>query len=137
MVKNMPDAIIEIPERAEYQDQQPVFEVLVKQDDKVIYHNKCYAMVMNMVQSHPEVEITDTDGHVDAVLDGDSQVMAVGHPIIIAFAAEQMMTKLGKGGILQEAMARFTSLLNDYKDRGDGWKDKLKDLVLHFGYPKP
>ena len=67
---------------------KPEFEVVIKQDGKVLYHNKAYAGVLNMVQSFNH----DGKGNMD----GDSQVFAFGNPLQIVFAFDQLRQKLAK-----------------------------------------
>ena len=85
----MPEAIIDIP-LMEFSNQHPVYEVMIKQGDKVIYHNMTYAVVMNMVQSITDLDIKTME------LKGDSQVVGTGHPIIQLFALDQLRKKMTK-----------------------------------------
>ena len=89
MIKNIPEAIIDIPQgEIKYTDQRPLYTITIKQDKKTIYHNKCYAMVMNMVQSKMKFNKDDLS------VEGDSQVVSVGHPIVQCFALNQLNKKL-------------------------------------------
>lgn len=67
--------------------EQPEFEVKIKKDGKVIYHNKAHAGILNMVQSFK------TDGRE---MEGDSQVFTFGSPLQIVFAFDQLWKKLAK-----------------------------------------
>lgn len=98
MIKNIPNAVINIPLKQEFKDQHPVFEVIVKQDGKLIYHNKTYAMVMNLVQSITKLDPSDLS------LEGDSQILCVGHPIVQFFALDQLMIKMKKAGVMEQAI---------------------------------
>lgn len=86
----MPNAIIDFPKGMEFVKQKPEIEVIVKNRGKVIYHNKAYACVMNMVQSET-VKIETID---DIELEGDSQVFGCGNPIIQMFAINELQRKL-------------------------------------------
>jgi len=94
----MPNAIIKIPKRQDFYNQKPVFEVLIKQDGKTIYHNKTYAMVMNLVQSVTKLDLDTGE------MEGDTQILAVGHPIIQIFALDQLKNKLKKSGLVNAAI---------------------------------
>jgi hypothetical protein len=108
MIKNMPKAIIKIPEgKQDFYNQKPVFEVLIKQDNKIIYHNKTYAVVMNMVQSITKLDLQTGD------LEGDSQVLGIGHPIVQFFALDQLKMKMRKTGIINQAMIMINKLIKN------------------------
>ena len=111
--KNMPDAIIKIPERKDFYDQRPTFEVLIKQDGKTIYHNKTYAMVMNLVQSVTKLNLDTGE------MEGDSQVLGVGHPIIQFFALDQLKTKLKKSGLIDKAFVMIAMAIKKPELRKD------------------
>lgn len=112
MIKNMPEAIIEIPSGSEnLGDQQPVVEVLIKVGDKVVYHNKTYAVVMNMVQSM--TKITEDKEAGDVILEGDSQTMAIGHPVVSFFAIDQLREKMAKVGLVNTAMGYLKEMIKD------------------------
>jgi len=107
--KNMPDAIIKIPERKDFYDQRPTFEVLIKQDGKTIYHNKTYAMVMNLVQSVTKLDLKTGE------LEGDTQILGVGHPIIQLFAVHQLKKKMKESGLINQAVLMLGELLKNPK----------------------
>lgn len=109
MIKNIPNAIIDIPEREDLYDQQPEFEVLIKKDGKTIYHNKTYAVIMNLVQSITELD-TDTGS-----LEGDTQILCVGHPIVQLFALDQLRQKLEKSGMIAKAVAMLRQVIKNPK----------------------
>lgn len=90
MIKNIPNAIIDFPVGMEFSNQTPEIEVIVKKDGKVVYHNKTYALVMNMVQSM--TKMTEEDG--DVFLEGDSQVFGCGNAIIQMFALNELVRKM-------------------------------------------
>lgn len=112
MVKNMPDAIIDIPKGTEVLDiskQKPVVEVLIKIGDKTVYHNKAYSVVMNMVQSLTQME--EKGG--DLIIDGDSQTLAYGHPVISFFAIDQLREKMLRAGLIDAAMLELKKAIKD------------------------
>lgn len=101
----MPDAIIKIPKRQEFHNQQPVFEVLIKQDGKTIYHNKTYAVIMNLVQSITKLDVNKLE------MVGDSQILGVGHPIIQLFALDQLNKKMRKSGVVNKAIIMLAQVV--------------------------
>ena len=122
MIKNMPNAIIDIPLRMEFKDQHPVYEVMIKMDDKVIYHNKTYAVVMNMVQSVTKLDIKTME------LEGDSQIVGAGHPIIQWFALDQLRKKL------TEVTSAATDMLVEFAKKGGDKEELTKVLEQHFAF---
>jgi len=118
MIKNMPNAIIKIPKSRDFYNQRPVFEVLIKQDGKTIYHNKTYAVVMNLVQSVTKLDLDTGE------LEGDSQILGVGHPIIQFFALDQLRKKLKKAGLIDKAFAMIAQVI-----RNPELKDKLSEVI--------
>jgi len=118
MIKNMPNAIIKIPKKQDFYNQRPVFEVLIKQDGKVIYHNKTYAVVMNLVQSVTKLDLDTGE------LEGDTQILGVGHPIIQFFALDQLRKKLKKAGLIDKAFAMIAQVI-----RNPELKDKLSEVI--------
>jgi len=114
MIKNMKDAVIKIPEgELDLKNQTPIFEVLIKQDGEVIYHNKAYALVMNMVQSVTKLNLDTGE------MEGDSQVLGVGHPIIQFFALDQLKTKLKKSGLIDKAFVMIAMAIKKPELRKD------------------
>ena len=106
MIKNMKGAIIDIPEGVQnFNNQKPVFEVLIKQGGRVIYHNKAYAVIMNMVQSITKLDLDSGE------MEGDSQVLGVGHPIIQFFALTQLEKKMKKVGMVHTAIKMIALVL--------------------------
>ena len=106
MIKNMKGAIIDIPEGVQnFNNQKPVFEVLIKQGGRVIYHNKAYAVIMNMVQSITKLDLDNGE------MEGDSQVLGVGHPIIQFFALHQLEKKMKKIGMVSAAIKMIRLVL--------------------------
>ena len=114
----MTDAIIKIPKKKDFYNQRPVFEVLIKQDGKTIYHNKTYAVVMNLVQSVTKLDLDTGE------LEGDSQILGVGHPIIQFFALDQLKKKMKKAGMIDRAAAMIAQVI-----RNPELKDKLSEIV--------
>lgn len=95
MIKNIPNAIIDLPRGLEPVEMEKAdLEITIKNQGKVIYHNACFAVVMNMVQS-----VTKIETEKDFEIDGDSQVVALGHPLVTWFAYDQLGQKLRKTGI--------------------------------------
>ena len=107
MIKNMPNAIIEIPKNKNLYNQKPIFEVLIKQDDRTIYHNKTYAVVMNLVQSVDMLDITKGE------MEGDTQILGVGHPIIQFFALDQLRKKMKESGLINTAFMMIAMLIKN------------------------
>lgn len=68
----------------------PLMEVIIKQDGEIIYHNKGYAGVFNIVQGKVDFD------KEEATLEGDSQVFCFGNPVLVAFAYDQIRVKAGK-----------------------------------------
>jgi len=118
MIKNMTDAIIKIPKKKDFYNQRPVFEVLIKQDGKTIYHNKTYAVVMNLVQSVTKLDLDTGE------LEGDSQILGVGHPIIQFFALDQLKKKMKKAGMIDKAFAMIAQVI-----RNPELKDRLSEVI--------
>ena len=114
----MPNAIIKIPKKQDFYNQRPVFEVLIKQDGKTIYHNKTYAVVMNLVQSVTKLDLDTGE------MEGDSQILGVGHPIIQFFALDQLRKKLKKAGLIDKAFAMIAQVI-----RNPELKDKLSEVI--------
>jgi len=105
----MPGAIIDIPTKQTLLNQFPEFEVIVKRDGETIYHNKTYAVVMNLVQSVTKL-------HMDTVeLEGDTQILGVGHPIVQYFALLQLRDKMKKAGIVNMALGMINQVMKNPK----------------------
>ena len=107
MIKNMKKAIIDIPLKEDLYNQRPVFEVLIKRDGKTIYHNKTYAMVMNLVQSVTSLDLETGE------LEGDSQILGVGHPIIQFFALDQLNKKMKEAGMINRAIGMIAQVIKN------------------------
>lgn len=107
MIKNMKNAIIEMPKGMEFSKQKPIIEVIVKKGKKVIYHNMAYAVVMNMVQS--ETLLIEEDE--DISLEGDSQVFGAGNAIIQMFAVNELQRKLKP--VFTQALMQISPLIKD------------------------
>lgn len=120
----MPDAIIDFPKGMEFGNQKPEIEVIVKKDGKVIYHNKTYAVVMNMVQS--VTKMTEEDD--DFVMEGDSQVFGCGNAIVQFFAISELNRKLTP--IKDAAMHELQHFMKDKKQ----FSDRVKKIVLGTNY---
>ena len=114
----MPDAIIKIPKGQDFYNQRPVFEVLIKQDGKTIYHNKTYAVVMNLVQSITTLNLDTGE------MEGDSQILGAGHPIIQFFALDQLKQKMKKAGMIDKALTMIAQVI-----RRPELKDKLSEII--------
>ena len=84
----MPGAINKIQWAGEIRRDKPKFEIIVKQDGKVVYHNKAFAGVFNFVQSIDKVN--PGEGSIT----GDSQVFGFGNPFVQVFALDQLEQKL-------------------------------------------
>jgi hypothetical protein len=110
MIKNNEDTIIDLPEGVkDYLGQKPEIEVTVKVDGKTVYHNKAYALVMNMVQSVVTLDLKN------GIQEGDSQVFGAGHPMIQVFALEQLKTKMIKEGSIKSAFETYEWMLKHPK----------------------
>ena len=126
MIKNMKDTIIDIPEGVQnFKKQKPVFEVLIKQDDRIIYHNKAYAVIMNMVQSITKLDLDNGE------MKGDSQVLGVGHPIIQFFALTQLEKKMKKIGMIETAIKMIILVIKKPELR-----KKLLDIIKMESFKK-
>ena len=121
----MPNAIIKIPKNQEFYDQRPVFEVLIKQDGKTIYHNKTYALVMNMVQSVTSLDLDTME------MEGDSQILGVGHPIIQLFALDQLKMKMREGGLIGKALTMLKQVV-----KSPELKKQLLEVMKKAGIKK-
>lgn len=89
MVDNLNGKAINLKQWAnEVKASRAIFEVVIKENDKIIYHNKGYSGVVNIVQS----KVTIKDGEME----GDSQVLAFGKLPLILFAFDQLRQKLTK-----------------------------------------
>ena len=89
MVDNLNGKAVNLKQWAnEVKASRAIFEVVIKENGKIIYHNKGYSGVVNIVQS--KVTIKDGD------MEGDSQVLAFGNPLTIIFAFDQLKQKLTK-----------------------------------------
>ena len=121
----MPKAIIKIPKNQDFYDQRPVFEVLIKQDGKTIYHNKTYALIMNMVQSVTSLDL-DT-----MVMEGDSQILGVGHPIIQLFALDQLKMKMRESGLIGKALTMLKQIV-----KSPELKEQLLEVMKKAGIKK-
>jgi len=92
MKNNIPNAINKIQWRKELKVEDPKhrtrFEITIKENNKVIYHNTAYAGVINMVQSIDEFNVDELS------FTGDTQVFGFGHPCIQLFALDQLRIKL-------------------------------------------
>lgn len=126
MIKNIPNAIINIPLRHDFHDQHPVFEVEVKQDGKTIYHNKTYAVIMNLVQS--VTELNPKTG----IMEGDSQILCVGHPIVQLFAEDQLKKKMIASGVIDMAI----KMLQGFRGTSIEFKNTLASIAKKNSYKK-
>jgi len=118
MRKNIPNAINKIQWRNEMRvedEDRTRFEITIKENNKVVYHNTAYAGVVNFVQS---VDDFDTK---ELSFTGDTQVFGFGHPCIQMFALDQLRIKLRAGGIIDQAMRILDKLTNH---------PKLKEFML-------
>ena len=86
MKKNILNVINKIQEIDEVRRDKPEFEIVVKQDGKVVYHNKAFAGVVNFVQS--------VDSFKNGIMEGDSQAFGFGHPLTQLFAFDQLKQKV-------------------------------------------
>ncbi len=111
MKKNMKNAINEIQWRRELKVEDPEdrtrFEITIKENDKVVYHNTAYAGVVNMVQSIDEFDAEELS------FTGDTQVLGFGHPCIQLFALDQLRIKLRVVG--QQAVTMLFNLTGNPK----------------------
>ena len=87
----MPNAINKIQWAKEILQEKPEFEIIMKQDGKVVYHNKTFAGVLNFVQSVDEVNSKEMS------ITGDSQAFGFGNPYLQLFAIDQLRKKLIPG----------------------------------------
>lgn len=116
----MPDAIIDMPKGMEFSNQVPEIEVIIKKDGKVFYHNKTYAVVMNMVQSMTKI-VKEPNG--DISLEGDSQVFGCGNSIVQLFAMNELVRKLE--AVETQAMLE----LQHYIDLPEEFKKRIEQIM--------
>ena len=116
MKNNMPGAINQIQWRKEIKKagEIPRFEIVVKENGKIVYRNKAYAGVLNFIQSVDKVETGKK--LTDFTVEGDSQAFGFGHPIIQFFAMDQLGQKLTPA--LIEAL-KTLKLLKDESENTD------------------
>jgi RimJ/RimL family protein N-acetyltransferase len=109
MRKNIPNAVNKIQWRNEMRVEdkdRTRFEITIKENGKVVYHNTAYAGVVNFVQSVDDFDVKELS------FTGDTQVFGFGHPCIQIFALDQLRIKLRKGGIVEQAL-RILNKLSD------------------------
>ena len=87
MKANIPNAINKIQWSNEVREDNPEFDITVKQNSKIVYHNKAFAGVVNFVQS---VKFNSDK----VTVEGDNQVFGFGHPYVQVFALDQLTKKL-------------------------------------------
>lgn len=100
----------------------PTFEVIIKKDKEVIYHNKAYAGVLNLVQS------VDNFDEKEVSFEGDSQAFGFGHPCIQLFSLDQLRKKLQP--VMVQALSILRELTGDPRlkkwAKGVGDKNSIK-----------
>jgi len=108
MKKNIPNAINKIQWRRELKVEDPKhrtrFEITIKENDKIVYHNTAYAGVVNMVQSVDEFNVKELS------FTGDTQAFGFGHPCIQLFALDQLRIKLRV--VVKQAISVLYKLTN-------------------------
>lgn len=115
MIKNIPNAINEIQWRREMSLEQPQFEIIIKENGRIVYHNKGYAGVVNIVQSIDEFDQQELS------FSGDSQAFGFGHPAIQFFAFDQLRKKLHN--VVEMGVRYLAQLTNN---------PELKKVVAEF-----
>jgi hypothetical protein len=91
MIKNIPNAFNKIKETKKFTTDKPEFEIKIWEDNELIYHNKAYAGVINLVQGEIEFDFHNIE---DPIISGDSQVFGFGKPIEQLFALDQLRQKM-------------------------------------------
>ena len=111
MKKNIPNAINEIQWRKELKVEEPgnrsVFEITIKENNKVVYLNKGYAGVVNIVHS------VDSFDPKTLEISGDSQAFGFGHPCIQLFSFDQLKQKLQP--VFRQALIVYDKLSHNPK----------------------
>jgi len=100
MIKNMPNAVNKIQWRREMrldEKDKTRFEVIIKENGKLVYHNTVYAGVLSLVQGVSDFNPKELS------ITGDSQVFGFGHPCVQVFALDQLKQKLMKVGVFIQA----------------------------------
>ena len=82
-------------------------EIVVRKNGRVIYRNKAYGVIFNVLQSDLKLD-TKT-----GIMEGDSQTLAAGTPLEILFLWDQWRQKLAP--IIQKAKLVYFSLLQREK----------------------
>jgi len=130
MIKNQKNAVNKLPDYKEFYNQKPVYYVEIKEGNRVIYRNKVYAFTSCFVQSLTKFNMDDLS------LEGDSQILSVGHPIIQVFAFDQLRIKLKEmfktaKGIINyiiahpdKAKPKLDQLIKDWNDEMKGFEHK-------------
>lgn len=88
MIKNTPDAVNKIQWAKEATSETPEFEITIKKDGELVYYNKGYSGVVNIVQGKVGISEDGLD------LEGDSQAFGFGKPLEQLFAFDQLRKKL-------------------------------------------
>lgn len=102
----MPNAINKIPKKLKeayrIKDDTP-FEIIIKMDDEVIYHNKGYSGCACIVQSIDEISDNGDIG-------GDSQTLVFGPAPFAWFGVDQLNQKAGS--VLRASLQFFQNMGN-------------------------
>lgn len=75
-------------------DQHELIEVTIKKGNEIIYRNKGYAGVVNIVQENIKWDSKDM------TFEGDTQAFGFGHPLVQIFAFDQLRKKLKPSFVL-------------------------------------
>lgn len=65
---------------------KPVFEVIIKQDGKTIYHDEAYAGVVSVAEKEGDYKFDKEDGTIEGI----TQKFSFGHPALQFHAFDQL-----------------------------------------------
>lgn len=91
MINNAKNSINKIAHLNEtfVSDNKPVFEIIIKQDSKILFRNKTYAGVLCVVNGDIKFGV-DLGGTIEA----DKQVFGFGHPALQVFCFDMLRIQL-------------------------------------------
>ena len=111
MKNNLTNAINKIEWRKELKVEEPGnrtdFEITIKERGKIVYRNKGYAGVVNIVHSVDSFNVEELS------MSGDTQAFGFGHPCVQLFALDQLRLKLKP--IFKQAIAIYYKLTGNPK----------------------
>ena len=110
--------INKILDKQELQLARPLYEVIIKKDNEVIYQNKAYAGAVSLVEKVTEI-------NKDFEVPGRTQKLMFGHPVIIFFAFDQLRSAF------QKKLGQMVDFVKDtYSKMPDGMERLIKIGLL-------